>query len=147
MEFYEELFLEVYVDEVKNKITASQLISREVDELKDKQKEAMESLRGLTNPAIKKQFEDEWQGYDDRLKELLKERTNREKEEVDAKLGFAYARFLIEHLEERLIYSDNVLELTILSLIKDEGELLKHLIIEVRYNLPITPFLGGLSNQ
>lgn len=104
----EELFHEKWDGKRINIIEKSQAKESYVNDLLVEQKSILQSIKQTSSGIVREALETDYENLEIRLKLARKDRDRQVKKEIDAKLGFQYARYFMEHLEELLIDTENV---------------------------------------
>ena len=104
----EALFYEEWDKKRVDEIELSQAKERYVADLLAEQKAVFERIKQVGSELVRKALEGEYEELEGRLKQAREDRNKQVKKEISAKLGFQYARYFMEHLEELLIDTQNV---------------------------------------
>lgn len=102
------LFYEKWDKRRTNVIEESQVKENHVNNVLAEQKAVFKRIKQTDSDIVRKAFEKEYEELEEKLKQARKTRDVQVKKEINAKLGFKYAKYFMEHLEELLIDTENV---------------------------------------
>ncbi len=104
----ELLFYEEWDKKRADIIEESQTKERCVSDLLAEQKAVFKRIKQVDSDIVRKALEKDYEELEKKLKQARTIRDQQVKKELNAKLGFQYARYFMEHLEELLIDTKNV---------------------------------------
>lgn len=107
---FEVTFLEVWKGKRSALINESKLAEEYVAELLTKQANTLESIKSASSVIVIKALEQDYESLEKQIAEARQTRTNKEKSELDVKAAIKYAVYLMEHLEDLLIDTDNSMQ-------------------------------------
>ncbi len=104
----EALFYEEWDKKRSDVIEESQNKEKYVSDLLAEQNAIFQRIKQVDSELVRKALEEDYEGVEKKLKSAREMRDQQVKKELNAKLGFQYARYFMEHLEELLIDTENV---------------------------------------
>lgn len=104
----EALFYEEWNKKRADVIEESQIKESYVLDLLAEQKAILDRIKQVDSDVVRKALEKEYEEIEEKLKKARENQSKQVKKEIDVKLGFKYARYFMEHLEELLIDTENV---------------------------------------
>lgn len=105
----EALFYEEWNIKRADVIEESHVKESYVLDLLTEQTAIMKRIKQVESDVVRRALEKEYEEIDEKLKKARKNQEIQVKKEINVKLGFQYARYFMEHLEELLIDTENVL--------------------------------------
>ena len=102
------LFYEKWDKKRTDVIEKSRVVISHESDLLAEQKAVFDNIKRVDSDIVRKALEIDYEKLEKKLKEARKKRDSQVKKEVSAKLGFHYAQYFMEHLEELLIDTKNV---------------------------------------
>ena len=104
----ELLFYEEWDKKRADIIEESQTKERYVSDLLTEQNDVFKRIKQVDSDIVRKALEKNYEELEKKLKQARTIRDKQVKKEINAKLGFHYAKYFMEHLEELLIDTKNV---------------------------------------
>lgn len=106
---FQEVFMESWHEKRKVTMSDSEKAESYVLELMVKRKSKLDAIEAATSPAVKKAFEEEFEGIEEEIKKARGARNKTELKEEDLCQILKYAGYLVEHPKEMLIDTDNMI--------------------------------------
>lgn len=104
----EGLFYEKWDKKRAGVIEESRVKESYVADILAEQKAVFDSIKKVDSDIVRKALEADYEKLEKKLKDARKKRDSQVKKEVNAKLGFHYSKYFMEHLDELLIDTKNV---------------------------------------
>jgi hypothetical protein len=107
---FKATFLEVWKEKRASSINESKLAEEHVAELLTRQAGTLDSIKAASSQIVIKALESDYESLEQQIAEARLARANKEQSELDVKSAIKYAVYLMEHIEELLIDTDNSMQ-------------------------------------